>query len=247
MFISEFIKEMTSEEAMMSFSLGTISNHDKGALMKDKKKTVKEDASSLNIGDDVIITGDVEFHGSTGVITQFGRDKNFVVVDLYNHGKRSFHSSDVSYNDYAGSDEEEEDWEEQQERERSRMGEAADNKETFKVIYYDPRKDKNITRMIRAENESDIWDAMANRGVDVVSVEKKSVKENIEIPGIGTYEKLETVNKRMVDILERLTEMVRDGDYRSVEHYLYRNNVLKTYLEAAANYQENEIKKSRGR
>jgi len=67
-----------------------------------------EDASTLNIGDPVIITGKgIEFEGTTGEIVEFGQDKKFVIVNLYNHGKHSFHSSDVSYNDYADSDEEE--------------------------------------------------------------------------------------------------------------------------------------------
>ena len=65
------------------------------------------DASSLNIGDPVIITGNVQLQGKTGDIVGFGTGKSFVVVDLYNYGKHSFHSSDVSYNDYA--DEEYED------------------------------------------------------------------------------------------------------------------------------------------
>jgi hypothetical protein len=75
----------------------------------EKEEKLTEDASELDVGDDVIITGPVQFQGKTGVIYQFTRDKHFVVVDLYNHGKHSFHSSDVSFNDYAGSDEEEED------------------------------------------------------------------------------------------------------------------------------------------
>jgi hypothetical protein len=57
-------------------------------------------AENLNVGDDVIISGDVELNGATGVIDSFGQDKRFVVVDLYNHGRHSFHSSDVSANDY---------------------------------------------------------------------------------------------------------------------------------------------------
>ena len=65
-------------------------------------------AENLNVGDDVIISGDVELNGATGVIDSFGQDKRFVVVDLYNHGKHSFHSSDVSANDYA-SDEHDDD------------------------------------------------------------------------------------------------------------------------------------------
>jgi hypothetical protein len=67
---------------------------------------VAEDAEQLNVGDDVIISGDVQFRGATGVIDSFGRDNRFVVVNLYNHGRHSFHSSDVSYNDYADSDDE---------------------------------------------------------------------------------------------------------------------------------------------
>lgn len=72
-----------------------------------RKEEMTEDASSLNIGDPVIISGDVRFNGTTGEITEFTRDKHFVIVNLYNHGPHSFHSSDVSYNDYADSDEEE--------------------------------------------------------------------------------------------------------------------------------------------
>ena len=69
--------------------------------------TVNEESEKLSVGDPVVITGDVEFNGSTGEIDSFGQDNRFVVVNLYNHGKRSFQTSDVSYNDYADSDEEE--------------------------------------------------------------------------------------------------------------------------------------------
>jgi len=64
-------------------------------------KPAKENAEELSIGDPVIITGNVEFEGKTGDIDSFGDMKRFVVVNLYNHGKHSFHSSDVSYNDHA--------------------------------------------------------------------------------------------------------------------------------------------------
>jgi hypothetical protein len=56
----------------------------------------------------VIITGKgLEFEGATGEISAFGQQNRFVVVNLYNHGPHSFHSSDVSFNEYAGSDDEE--------------------------------------------------------------------------------------------------------------------------------------------
>jgi hypothetical protein len=69
--------------------------------------------TELSIGDDVIISGkNNQFEGSTGIIDSFGSDHRFIVVNLYNHGKHSFHASDVSINEYADSDEEENDWQE---------------------------------------------------------------------------------------------------------------------------------------
>jgi hypothetical protein len=62
---------------------------------------------SLSIGDPVIITGDVEYQGKTGDVREIGRDGAFVVVDLYNYGPYSFHTSDVEYNDYADSQDDE--------------------------------------------------------------------------------------------------------------------------------------------
>jgi len=69
-----------------------------------------ENAEGLHIGDPVIITGNVEYNGTTGEIVGFGTDNKFVIVHLYNHGKHSFHSSDVSFNEYADSEEEENRW-----------------------------------------------------------------------------------------------------------------------------------------
>jgi hypothetical protein len=81
-----------------------------GQVQKSLKAfRLAENAEELNIGDEVIITGAVQYKGATGRIDSFGDRNRFVVVDLYNHGKHSFHSSDVSYNDYADSDEEEAD------------------------------------------------------------------------------------------------------------------------------------------
>jgi hypothetical protein len=84
----------------------TVTNIRKALNRESTNQGMAEDAEQLNVGDDVIITGDVQFNGATGVIDSFGRDHRFVVVNLYNHGRHSFHSSDVSYNDYADSDDE---------------------------------------------------------------------------------------------------------------------------------------------
>jgi len=69
---------------------------------RKSEKGMNENAEELSVGDPVIISGQgIEFEGKTGDIDSFGDMKRFVVVNLYNHGKHSFHSSDVSYNDYA--------------------------------------------------------------------------------------------------------------------------------------------------
>jgi hypothetical protein len=62
---------------------------------------------SLAVGDPVIITGNVEFRGKTGDVKELGQDGSFVVVDLYNYGPQSFQASDVSRNDYADSEDDE--------------------------------------------------------------------------------------------------------------------------------------------
>jgi hypothetical protein len=74
-----------------------------GKRVNDCEK-IKESHGDFNVGDPVIITGNVEYQGRTGDVREVGRDGAFVVVDLYNHGPQSFHSSDVSYNDYADSE-----------------------------------------------------------------------------------------------------------------------------------------------
>ena len=62
---------------------------------------LRENTETLNVGDPVIISGNVEFNGKTGDVVGFGRDQHFVIVDLYNFGKHAFHASNVKYNDYA--------------------------------------------------------------------------------------------------------------------------------------------------
>lgn len=57
---------------------------------------MEEDSAQLEVGSPVVITGDVQFSGSTGVIDQFGTGNKFIVVDLAEHGKHSFDASNVT-------------------------------------------------------------------------------------------------------------------------------------------------------
>jgi hypothetical protein len=67
-----------------------------------------ESSRNFSVGDPVIITGNVEFRGKTGDVRELGQDGSFVVVNLYNYGPQSFQASDVSRNDYADSEDEQE-------------------------------------------------------------------------------------------------------------------------------------------
>jgi hypothetical protein len=98
-------KESVAEDAWHDGSNAWSSEHDQWA---------KESAGEgmLAIGDPVQIVGDVEFKGKTGEVADMGKDGRFVVVNLYNFGKHSFHASDVSYNEYADEKDVEEFWDE---------------------------------------------------------------------------------------------------------------------------------------
>ena len=54
----------------------------------------------LNIGDPVIVSGNVKYKGLTGNVEDFGQGRDFVVVNVYNIGKRSFQTTDSSRQDY---------------------------------------------------------------------------------------------------------------------------------------------------
>ena len=81
----------------------TADSHPDPAMSKFGKR-------ELRVGDPVKITGDVEFQGEKGKVDDIGRDGNFIVVDLYDQGKKSFQRADVDYDDYGGKDNEEDDY-----------------------------------------------------------------------------------------------------------------------------------------
>jgi len=85
--------------------------HEYLSRMGENQTGITENAEELAAGDDVVITGrNNVYQGKTGYIVDFGQDKRFVIVQLYNHGRHSFHSSDVSPNEYTGSEEEHDEW-----------------------------------------------------------------------------------------------------------------------------------------
>ena len=101
-------------------------------------------ADHLYVGSPVEITGDVEFKGSTGEILSFGQDKKFVVVNLYNGGKHSFHSSDV------------------RELEEDDFDEEDDESSDFYVVFHD--EDEQDTWIGKLTQEGGKWRERTHKG-----------------------------------------------------------------------------------
>lgn len=58
-----------------------------------------------------------------------------------------------------------------------KVKESADQQKTFKVVFYSPKTDRNVTKNIKANNESEIWDKLQLKGVDIISVTEQGVAE----------------------------------------------------------------------
>lgn len=106
--------------------------------LKLKEGYVFEDASELEEGDPVEITGNVKHRGRKGTIDRFGSEKKFVVVKFNDGSKASFHSSDVSKADEMYDDEDDIDEDE--------------DPDTFYVAFYDEDEDRSWIGMVTKED-----------------------------------------------------------------------------------------------
>lgn len=76
--------------------------------------TNEAESDELKIGDPVKVTGGgTRFDGEVGVIDSFDSTKSFAVVNLVNHGKHSFHISNISFEENPP---DEDDYQEDEER-----------------------------------------------------------------------------------------------------------------------------------
>ena len=57
------------------------------------------------------------------------------------------------------------------------VAEGSEVQKTFKVVYHSPKTDRNVTKMIKASNESEIWDKLHLKGIQVISVTEQGVAE----------------------------------------------------------------------
>jgi len=57
------------------------------------------------------------------------------------------------------------------------QGVAEGSDKTFTVVYYSKKTDRNVTKQIKASSESELWDRLRAKGIDVVSIEEQGVAE----------------------------------------------------------------------
>lgn len=52
------------------------------------------------------------------------------------------------------------------------------SQKTFTVVYYSKKTDRNVTKTIKATNQSQVWDKLKSKGIDVVSVKEQGIAED---------------------------------------------------------------------
>ena len=62
------------------------------------------------------------------------------------------------------------------------QGVADGSDKTFTVKYYSKKTGRNVTRQIKASSESELWDRLRTKGIDVVSVKEQGVAEQQDDP-----------------------------------------------------------------
>ena len=66
------------------------------------------------------------------------------------------------------------------------QGAAEDSSQkTFTVVYYSKKTDRNVTKTIKANNQSQVWDQLKSKGIDVVSVKEQGLNELAPSSGFG--------------------------------------------------------------
>jgi hypothetical protein len=57
---------------------------------------------------------------------------------------------------------------------------AEGSEKIFTVVYYSKKTDRNVTKQIKAASESELWDRLRAKGIDVVSIKERVVAEGSE-------------------------------------------------------------------
>lgn len=70
------------------------------------------------------------------------------------------------------------------------VSEGSETQKTFKVVYHSPKTDRNVTKIVKANNESDIWDKLQLKGINIISVSQQGMAEGSEEKTPEYYKKL---------------------------------------------------------
>jgi hypothetical protein len=65
---------------------------------------------------------------------------------------------------------------------QGQQGVAEGSEKTFTVVYYSKKTDRNVSKQIKASSESELWDRLRAKGIDVVSIKEQSVAEGLRDP-----------------------------------------------------------------
>lgn len=89
------------------------------------------------------------------------------------------------------------------------QGVAEGSDKTFTVVYYSKKTDRNVTKQIKASSESELWDRLRAKGIDVVSIEEQGVAE----------EKIQEIQRKSDDPVGYSTDnrIVKSSDLKGLK------------------------------
>jgi post-segregation antitoxin (ccd killing protein) len=84
-------------------------------------------------------------------------------------------------------------------------GVAESSDKIFTVVYYSKKTDRNVTKQIKASSESELWDRLRAKGIDVVSVKEQGVAE-----GLTKQAKARKEAEAVMAVIKRLEAELKD-------------------------------------
>ena len=68
-----------------------------------------------------------------------------------------------------------------QRNEEAEIEEGNNTQKKFTVVHYSPKTDRNVTKKIKANSESEVWDRLKAKGINPVSVKEEHVNEALRL------------------------------------------------------------------
>jgi hypothetical protein len=110
----------------------------------------------------------------------------------------------------------------QKREQQSQQGVADGSDKTFTVKYYSKKTGRNVTRQIKASSESELWDRLRTKGIDVVSVKEQGVAEQQDDPyRTNTEQNMDSVAQFKVGQKVIFTSPLNNKKYEAVVTNIY--------------------------